>query len=136
MSIQPISDAQSSFKSKKVSKTNLNNAYYQTSAATKTGFLAGIGASALLFYTQVKSLATVAGKRSLISSFHEKGMHLSDLMPKSAERSKKIVNGFKKNLILWGLGITAATTILGKIVDVNVNLTKEKRADEEFLHIK
>lgn len=136
MSIQPICETQFGFKSKRMKKTDMGNEYSPTNVGVLSGFAAGAGASALLFNSQIKSLSTIIGKKALLLGFKEKGMSLNDVMPKSPERSKKIIKDYKKNLLFWGLGITAVTTMLGAIVDANINMTKQKRADEKVLHIK
>jgi len=145
MSIQPINNAQVSFTAKE-HKTENGNPYKKSNTAKAIGFVSGLAVSGGLMYAQLNSLKTMKGKRNLIAGFHEQGKSLRDVMDKVvnrdesgkiipyekgtvSDRTKAIVKGFKTTLALWGAGITAATTIMGKLVDSNINSSRQKKAD-------
>ena len=46
-----------------------------------------------------------------------------------SERTKKIVSSFKTTVALIGAGITAATTLIGKFIDVDISSKRAKAAD-------
>ena len=142
MSIQPICAAVG-FTARDY-KTDKSDSSKKTKIARNTGFVAGLAASGLLMYSQIKSLKTIQGKKNLIAGFHERGKSLNDVMARTVsrdeagkiiplakgavtDRTKAIVRGFKSTLVLWGAGITAATTAVGSLIDANINAARAER---------
>lgn len=141
MTIQAIS----SVKFSGVKKTEKGNEYKSTKAATTAGAAAGLALATGLMLHQTRALKTIKGKRNLLEGLHEKGISLEDFMVKKpirdkdgkivppekgvSARSKKVVGEFKKTVALWGAGIMAAATGIGKAVDSHFNSENAKAAD-------
>lgn len=127
-------------------KTSKGNTYNKTSAGTAIGIASGVALAGGLMHSQLRALKTIRGKRNLLSGYHERKITLNDIQDRVpvrdengkikpyakgvSPRTKKVVGEFKKTLALWGAGIVAITTGLGKLADANINATKAKRADE------
>lgn len=133
MHIQPISAL--NFTSK--TNTSNNNDSEKSTVATITGLATGLALSGLLYNGQMRSLKTISGKRNLILGYHEHNKTLNQVKkrivnrdksgkiipPKDGitDRTKSIVKDFRNNLLLWGAGITAITTIAGRLIDSSLN---------------
>ena len=80
----------------------------------------------------------------MIEGYNEAGKSLNDVMKRvvkrdennvimpakePSERTKKIVSSFKTTVALIGAGITAATTLIGKFIDVDISSKRAKAAD-------
>lgn len=148
MSIRPITST-INFKGKE-RVTEKGNTYQASNLGRNLGVATGVVAGSVLMYTQLQSLKTVQGKRNLIAGFKERGKSLNDVVEKVLERdktgkiipldpgtassrSKAIVKGFAANLAVWGAGITAVTTLFGKLIDTNINSNRAKLADHPEL---
>ena len=143
MSIQPISSTTVSFSGKE-KYTDKGNSYKSSSIAKVIGFSSGVALAGGLMYSQMKALKTFKGKRNLIEGYNEAGKSLNDVMKRvvrryennvimpakePSERTKKIVSSFKTTVALIGAGITAATTLIGKFIDVDISSKRAKAAD-------
>ncbi len=142
MSIQPINNVSFSARER---TTDKGNTYKTSVAGTIIGLTAGVALAGSLIHSQISSLKKFSGKRNLISGYHDRNIALNDIMKKEVKRdnygkiippkdgvsnrTKKIVNGFKTTLAIWGTGITVLTTAIGRLVDNNITSVREKRAD-------
>ena len=145
MSVQPVSNISTTFTGKTVTTKN-GNSYEKTNAAKAIGLGTGLVIAGGLMHSQLSALKTITGKKNLIEGFHLRGKSLNDIAPrvisrgddgkimlpvdKVSKRSKDIVKGFKKTLLLWGTCITALTTGIGAVADTSINSVRAKEADE------
>ena len=147
MSIQPIDSISSNSFTGKLKRTEKGNSYENSNVGKTVGLGAGLLVAAGLMHSQISALKTIAGKKNLIEGFHLRGKSLNDISKRVinraedgkiippvnnvSERSKSIVNGFKKTLAIWGAGITAVTTALGALADNSVTIVNAKEADDK-----
>lgn len=146
MNIHPIQKNKLSFNGFEA-KTDAGNSYDMSYKGKALGLSAGLILSGGLMYSQIVSIKTFEGKRSLVESFQERGKSLNDIIAKTVEkdeagkiiptvskisnRANKIFNRFKAQLSLSCLGLTVLATGVGHLLDMNNNLLRARKADDK-----
>lgn len=142
MYIQPVSNL---YSFTGVKTTENGNEYHSCNSGRVGGFILGSTLTGTIIANQLLPLKTIAGKRNLLESLHERGKQLNDIMPRTIERneegeivpplggvsarSKKVVGKMVRSLSLLGLGIIAVTTGVGYVLDKNTELARSRMAD-------